>query len=385
MELLFKNKTYLDRVKLVKMEMANRDIDALVLSESVSVQYLAGFSYMVGRHFYERPYERPIYLVITQQDEPLLLTPGMEYEHASEIAIGCEVHLLKTLWTGPIEEAIKSMVDILKNINVKEDKLGVEDRWTRHCFREMLPEMTIEDAGDIVTNLRMIKSDEEIQLIKLACHYTDYGFETLMEYSHEGATELELMNKVAFKMSEKMIDEVSSLETYDNLAWVKVNSGMKTVNTHGSVTNRRLKKGDILTFIPKAFLGITGYHGHLVRTAFLGKPNDQQKNLYEEAMDAQNAALHMIKPGIKCCDVDRAARRKRGGGGGFGIGIESHEAPYIRESDKRELKPGMTFYIPSGIYIKNHGAYKFGDNIMVTEKGYEMLTKTPRDIESMII
>lgn len=384
-DILFSKRTYVDRVESVKKNMASRGIGTLILSKSVSVFYLAGFPYMIGGHFYERPYERPLYLIISLEEEPILLTPGMEFEHAKEKSWISDVRLVSNLWSGSLACAFGSVAEILEGFHLEDGKIGVEDTWTSEGLGNFITDKTIVDAEDIVSNMRMVKSEEEIMLITQACRYTDYAIQVLFESAHEGATELELMNKAAFEASQKMIEEVPKLETYDNLVWVKVNSGPKTVFTHGSISNRKLRKGDIVTFITKAFLGFTGYHGHLVRTAFVGKPTKKQKNLYLEALDAEITALDAIGPGVRCCDADREARKKRGGGGGFGMGIESHEDPYLRKSDRREMRAGMVFYIPSGIYIKGHGAYKLSDNVVVTDYGRELLTNYPKDLESMII
>ena len=259
-DILFSKSMYIDRVESVKKNMSSRDIGVLILSKSVSVFYLAGFPYMIGGHFYEKPHERPLYLIISLEEEPILLTPGMEFEHAKEKSWISDIRLVSNLWSRPRAHAFRSVAEILEGL-LKGEKIGVEDKWTSEGLGNFITDTTIVDAEDIVSNMRMVKSEEEIMFIKQACRYTDYTIQVLIESAHEGATELELMNKAAFEASQKMIEEVPKLETYDNLVWVKVNSGPKTVFTHGSISNRKLRRGDIMTFITKAFMGFTGLIG----------------------------------------------------------------------------------------------------------------------------
>src|SRR5699024_5666697 len=124
-------------------------------------------------------------------------------------------------------------------------------------------------------------------------------------------------------------------------------------------------------------------------TIFIGQPTKVQKEVFEIAKNAQELALEYIKPGVKAKDVDLVARnyiQEKGYGkfsvhrSGHGIGISTHEKPYLRFDNELVLQEGMAFSIEPGIYIPDVGGFRHSDTVILTSDGCEVITDYPRDI-----
>jgi Xaa-Pro aminopeptidase len=149
------------------------------------------------------------------------------------------------------------------------------------------------------------------------------------------------------------------------------------------------KKGD--TLVTGASSDVYGIHSELERTMFMGEPNKRQKELFSAMVAAQEAAMEAAGPGVYCSDVDNAARQAFKEKGviqlvrhhtGHALG---HERPFLDLGSDDVLEPGMIFSCEPGIYEKGLGGFRHSDTFVVTDDGIDVLTKYPRDIESLII
>jgi len=152
------------------------------------------------------------------------------------------------------------------------------------------------------------------------------------------------------------------------------------------------KKGD--TLVTGASSDVYGIHAELERTMFMGEPSKRQKDLFDAMMAAQNSALESAGPGVKCSDVDKAARDAFKTKGvshlvrhhtGHALGMEGHERPFLDLGSEDVLKPGMIFSCEPGIYEQGLGGFRHSDTFVVTEDGIEITTKYPREISELII
>jgi Xaa-Pro dipeptidase len=167
-----------------------------------------------------------------------------------------------------------------------------------------------------------------------------------------------------------------------------VQSGPNSANPHATPSDRKLEWGDLLVIDWGA--RYDGYISDITRTFTIGGVDDQLAHIAQVVLDANCAARSAARPGISAANVDQAARDviKASGYGDFfihrtghGIGMEGHEAPYIRAGNEMVLKPDMTFTIEPGIYLPGRGGVRIEDDVLISESGLESLTDLPRKLE----
>ena len=222
--------------------------------------------------------------------------------------------------------------------------------------------------------MAMVKTPEEISIMKRAAEATQSVFARVLEHIRAGATERRIANKMeAFAME---IPGVSSLAFPTIIA-----SGPNGAQPHAEITDRIFEAGDFVT----VDFGVTleGYAGDMTRTFILGAPTSKQRGIYESVQRSQAAGLAAAKGGMACAELDAICRdliREDGYGDyfihttGHGVGTEVHEGPRIKNGSKTILEPGMVVTIEPGIYIEGFGGVRIEDTVLITETGCEVLT-----------
>lgn len=365
--------------------MVNRELDAILLSKHYSIDYIAGFPHLVLSN-------RPMYTIVPLDGEPILLVPKLDYLFAINTAFVSDVRQLYFDIPSKTSYFIK-LGEILMDAGLAKKRIGIEELSEVSMLKEQLPKAEFANAEDVVKNMRMIKSDEEIELTKKACEFADRGMEIFMEIAREGVSELEAVTEATYRISHEVLRELPEIETYQPLVkHIRLQAGPKGAN-HGFSSNRKIKKGDVIWFVVRG-RSLFGYGSFTARNAFLGEPADKQKEYYKVLLEVHRAGVEKMKPGVKCCDVHNTmieVARNAGYGdyphqrSGFGIGLESFEDPYIAEGDTRLLQAGMIVALVPGLYVPNVGGFRCDDTILISEKGSELLTRTARGLESRII
>jgi Xaa-Pro aminopeptidase len=239
----------------------------------------------------------------------------------------------------------------------------------------------------LVARIRQVKDEDEIVLMRNAAALGCRLFENVLEYMVAGATEAEVAAQLEFK-ARMAGAEAMSFETI-------VASGERSALPHGRATGEKLPKRGFVTLDFGVVLA--GYCSDMTRTVHLGKGSDEEWNVYHSVLEAQQAAVAAVRPGVACGEVDEAARSvlRRAGlekefshSTGHGVGLEIHEGPRIAANQKQILEPGMVITIEPGAYLSKEavshtkraslGAKMFGvrieDMVVVTEDGAEVLT-----------
>ena len=161
-----------------------------------------------------------------------------------------------------------------------------------------------------------------------------------------------------------------------------------SANPHAFPGDRQLARGDLLIIDWGANVG--GYYSDLTRTFAIGQPEDEMKLIAQTVMWANTAAREIAGPGKAAQEVDRAARKVIEDAGygqyfihrtGHGLGMEVHEAPYIREGNPLRLEPGMTFSVEPGIYIPGRGGVRIEDDVVITDQGLQSFSDLPRGLK----
>jgi Xaa-Pro aminopeptidase len=225
----------------------------------------------------------------------------------------------------------------------------------------------------IVSELRMVKDADEIDHMVEAAALGNHLFHAILPHIQPGVPEAEIAASLEF-FARSMGAEAMSFETI-------VASGPRSALPHGRATARQTPRNGFVTLDFGVIL--KGYCSDMTRTVCIGKPGPAERSAYDAVLEAQQAAVAAVRPGVTCGEVDEAARsvlRKAGldkyftHSTGHGVGLEIHEPPRIAREQKQELKPGMVVTIEPGVYMPGKFGIRIEDMVVVTEKGYRVLT-----------
>jgi Xaa-Pro aminopeptidase len=228
-------------------------------------------------------------------------------------------------------------------------------------------------AAPLVSNLRLVKDEEELRLMKQSAQMGVDLFHELLPQLRPGIPETTVAAILEHSARSRGADGMS-FETI-------VASGTRSSLPHGRATAQRLPRKGFLTLDFGVIL--KGYCSDMTRTVFLGRPTPRERFTYDAVREAQQAAVAAVKPGVCCGDVDEAARsvlRKAGlaeyftHSTGHGVGLEIHEAPRIAADQSQLLLPGMVVTIEPGIYIAGEFGVRIEDMVAVTRQGGQVLT-----------
>jgi Xaa-Pro aminopeptidase len=225
----------------------------------------------------------------------------------------------------------------------------------------------------LVAEQRLVKDADEISALREAALLGFRLFEELLPDIRAGVTETAIAARLEFAARTQGAEGMS-FETI-------VASGERSALPHGHATAARLPRNGFVTLDFGVILG--GYCSDMTRTVFVGKPRQRERNAYDSVLEAQQAAVAAVRPGVTCGDVDEAARSVLDKAGlaeyfshstGHGVGIEIHEAPRIAEGETAKLVPGMVVTIEPGVYIPGEFGLRIEDMVLVTSGGSEVLT-----------
>lgn len=337
-----------------------------------NVFYLSGF--------HTDPHERLLGLFVFPDQNPFLVTPGMEVSQARDAGWKHDI-----IGHGDADNPWDLIHTALKERGITEAKHVAIEKVTLAYERaeqimQRYPGLTFTSAEEKLNELRLIKDDQELKVLREAAELADFGVETGIKALREGVTEMEVLATIEYELKKKGIREMSFS--------TMVLFGEKAGQPHGNPGDRKLKKGDLVLFD----LGVVhnGYCSDITRTVAYKEVNEKQKEIYDIVLNAQLETLNISKPGTRLGDLDKKARDIITNGGygdhfphriGHGIGIEVHEYPSMSENNDNLLQEGMTYTIEPGIYVPEIGGVRIEDDVLVTADGYETLTKFPKDLQ----
>ncbi len=388
---------YRDRLRRVRRELAKRRLDALYVTDATSFHYLTGFSYIQT--------ERPAAIVIPMEGAVKFLGPVIERAH-----IPLETSLIEEFYTfldyPGTTHPMKQFASWLKKMRLGRAKIGTDNPkgasgaygYQGPALGELIKPAKFKDASDIIPNMRLIKSEGEISMLKESSRWCDRAHEILLEATDPGRWDVEVALEASMKATLEMREEYGPTYNQSKVSLSPVVVGYRgqvgpnSAIPHSIGTARTIKKGDVL--VTEAGVDIGGYISELERTVFVGRPSSRQSKFFEAMKEAQEAGFKALRLGNKCSDVDRATRRVIEDSGlgkyllhhtGHGIGLEGHEPPWLDIGDQTKIRSGMVFSCEPGLYVPGFGGFRHSDTIAITQRGSELLTKTKRDVESMTI
>ncbi|MFM1650761.1 M24 family metallopeptidase [Brevibacillus sp. B_LB10_24] len=377
---------YQRKVKQLQAELQKRGLAGMLLLKPTNIYYLIGFFHI--------PTERPIGVFVPAAGEPIAYVPELEVDHIKENWINrVEVYFDYPGETYPVLWICQK----LQNEGISRQPLGFEGSipWAyKQMIDQALPDVNWVPAGDILSDMRLVKEKEELELLRLCGTYSDYMVSAGVEVIRERGwiSELEIHQTVMQRVVQKMLAELDEIVFTSGVAMGLVCSGERSALPHGLPSSRRLQPGDnlILSFV----CSVGGYTTESERTFFLGEPSTRQASLYELMRKAQQVGCEALSVGRTCSEANRLALaviREAGEGAyikhrlGHGLGIEGHEPPWLMDGDNSPLRPGMVLSSEPGIYVPGLGGVRISDTVVVTDGEPEYLTTYSRSLEDMVV
>lgn len=352
-----------EAIKSIQKELGKND--ALLVASIPNRFYLTGFETSDG-------------FVFISHDTSVFLIDFRYVEKAKQIVDSCTVRLS----SSPLDEICELCEkNEIKTLYVESEKTSVD--FYKRLSEKLNPvQVKVSDSDKfdvLLRDLRSVKNEKELSLIKQAQKMTDDTFSYILERITEGRTEKDVMLDMEFYMRKLGSEGVS----FDFI----VVSGKNSSLPHGVPTDKKIERGDFVTMDFGAIVG--GYHSDMTRTVAVGNVSEEQKKVYETVLEAQLAALAGVRPGLICKDIDKIARDiiyKAGFEGCFGhglghsVGVEIHERPNFNMRCDTVLLPGTIMTVEPGIYLENKFGVRIEDMIYVTESGSENLTHSPKEL-----
>jgi Xaa-Pro aminopeptidase len=336
-------------------------IDAFLVSSLHNVRYLSGFT---GSN---------ALLLIGRGAATLYTDPRYDIQAAQECS--CRTKVVKgSLYTAALDEIRRRR---FRRIGFERNNIGYG---AYAMLEDGIPAgAKLIAIGGFIERLRMVKSAEEIDLIRRSVDVNSRAYDRAMARIKPSISESDLAAELEYQMRRNGAEK-PAFETI-------VAGGPRSALPHAQPSSARLETGRLLLIDMGAVLG--GYSSDMTRMAHLGKPAPKTRRLYNAVLEAQLAALNTVRPGVTADRVDRAARNalKRHGmdkffvhSTGHGLGLEIHEPPRLGRREKTLLEAGMTITIEPGAYLEGFGGVRIEDTVLVTKTGCEVLTPTGKEL-----
>lgn len=356
----------LNTAKLEKIyeSMNSEGVQYLILCEPSAINYLTGRMIHPG--------ERMMVFLINARERKTEFILSKLFPQEGEA--GCPVTYFDDVddYVGIVAKKLEGGI-----------KVGVDKEWpAKFLLRlmEILPENKYINGSYILDHIRMIKDEREQELMMDASHYNDMGMEKLVPLVNKGFTEVELRDELLKIYLELGTDGFS----FEPICCY----GSNAADPHHENDDATGKQGD--SVILDIGCKINGYCADMTRTVFLGNVSEKQREVYEIVKEANLRAIAAVKPGVRFCDIDSAARdyiTEQGYGEkfvhrtGHSIGQDVHEFGDVSSLNEEVLKPGMVFSIEPGIYLAGDFGVRIEDLVLVTEDGCKVLNNYTKELQ----
>ncbi|WP_017380077.1 M24 family metallopeptidase [Paenisporosarcina sp. TG-14] len=348
--------------KLSKLRQAlvENEIDALLITSGYNRRYITDFTGTAG-------------VAIISKEQAIFITDFRYLEQAEKQISGFEI--------------VKHTKTLVEEVTVQLDKMAVKkvgfekDDMTYSMYESYKKAVNTElvPVSGLVEKIRLIKTPEEIKIIKAAADIADAAFNHIITFIAPGKTELEVSNELEFFMRK----QGATSSSFD----IIVASGLRSALPHGVASDKIIEKGDFVTLDFGALYN--GYVSDVTRTVAVGEPSDHLKEIYQIVLDSQMLSLEKIKPGMTGIEADAVARdyiKSKGYGEAFGhslghgIGLEVHEGPGLSFRSETVLEEGMVITIEPGIYLPGVGGVRIEDDAVVTATGTDRITHSTKEL-----
>jgi D-alanyl-D-alanine dipeptidase len=358
---------YAQRLSRAMKHASEAGLTGLLVTPGPDLTYFTGYAPIAIT-------ERITMLVISASGEPSMIVPILERPDA-EHAPGSEA-LSIVDWTDGNDpyEATAALLD-------PNGRYAISDSaWAMHVLglQRALPGSAYESMTQAMPMLRAIKGDDEIERLAAAGEAADASFEDIARVRFAGRTESDIAADLA---------RFLRAHGHSQVDFTVVGSGPNGANPHHEMSDRVIEEGDMVVL---DFGGLkNGYGSDTTRTVHVGEPTAEEREVHDIVRAAQQAGFEAVRPGVACQEIDRAARKVITDAGygeyfihrvGHGIGLTTHEPPYMVEGEEHLIQPGMCFSIEPGIYLPGRFGVRIEDIVVATADGGRRLNHTNREM-----
>lgn len=375
------------KVKDLQKSMIENDVDVTLVMDRDSVYYFTGIHDYLGMDF-----GRPTIAIIPKEGEISVIIPSLELNMGREMTwvekllpwtdgIGDE-------WRGYVKDAVRGAKVVGLEVHRTHAVLG-------SFLAEQFPDVKIFDMYPIMCRQRMIKTPEEIAILRQAGEVAVAMCAAARDAIKDGVPEheiaLAIINGGTRKYAELLAKDLSGVNAYyspvtHDLPIMQTGPSMHMVHKRASV--KGMNKGDSMYM---CFCNLAEFKQMKVgfdRQYFLGSCTKEEEKVYYQALEGQKIALDMIRPGVKASDVHKASAQYYADQGygicyrtGRSVGYSRLEKPELRVDDDTILQEGMTFAVDGAVSLDSGVAGRVGDSIVVTKDGFEYLTVMDKSLQ----
>ncbi|MNC19167.1 putative peptidase [compost metagenome] len=374
------------RIARLREYMAANRLEAVIVTKPENTFYFSNFNPVLNSH--------PLYMVIPLQGEPCLLVHCIRYSHALEEGCIGNVQCYgqwggnPSLAASPVEAIAKLLGDSVRRAGLELDDISVS------FFNQLCVRLGVEEPVNLskeISMMKLVKDPYEISCIRKAAHLVDTGVEAAIAGLRSGLTEAEACTEGQYSMRRLWHSAYPDMEVcgfgtseggmIDSLhVWSLANEHI----AYGCDVPRHYKPrpGDIA--LPMAWAKVGGYHAENERTLVVGKLEGKREAAYQAMLEARAAIFRILKPGVLFEELFIAAADVFTAHGfmdilpgrvGHGIGNSGHEFPSLAKGNMIPLEPGMVITVEPGLMDKGWGGARHSDTVLITQDGYEQLTK----------
>jgi Xaa-Pro aminopeptidase len=359
----FTTEDYTHRMERAAAQAADAGLTGALVTPGPDLVYFTGYHPIAIT-------ERITMLALHSSRDPAMIVPVLERPDA-QTATGASA-LSLTDWADGSDPytATAKLLDPNGSYAISDSA------WAMHllALQHALPDTTYVSMTSALPMLRAVKDTDELERLASAGAAADASYEQILGVRFTGRRESEIAADLAGFLRENGHSQVD---------FTVIGSGPNGANPHHEMSERTIDEGDMIVL---DFGGLKdGYGSDTTRTVHVGEPSNQEREVFEIVRRAQQQAFEAVRPGIACQEIDRVARKVIADAGygdyfihrtGHGIGLTTHEPPYMVEGETRLLEPGMCFSIEPGIYLPGRFGVRIEDIVTVTEDGGRRLNNT---------
>jgi len=345
--------------------MQEGDLDAVLITNPYNRRYLSGFTGSSG------------YLLITKEFRYMLT----DFRYIEQATKQCSYYEIIDFFNEGLIQTLNTLVDKhkIKSIGFENGHLTVKE------FKHLESSIAIEwvEIDNMVEKIRMIKDENEIELIAKAASIGDAAFSHIITVIKPGMTEIDVAIELEFFMKKQGASKLS----FDTI----VASGKRSSLPHAVPTEKIIAEGDFVTLDFGCIYN--GYCSDMTRTIVVGHASDKQKEIYNIVLEAQLYAVNNVKAGILGKVGDAFARdiiskagylKNFGHGLGHSLGLEVHEQPRFSLLSEELIEEGMIMSVEPGVYIPDFGGVRIEDLVLMTKEGIRNFCSSPKELIEIV-
>lgn len=349
------------RIKKVRSALRDKGLDALIVSSLHNIRYLTGFT---GTNA----------LCIVRDHDAFFLTDsryGLQSE--TEVAGFKRNVTARGLFEGAARHGM------LRGVA----KVGFESHHITYAqyrqLKKLFPSVSLQPTADFIEQIAAVKDAEEVKTIRKAVTISDRVFAEILKNLRAGVRELDIAAEIAY-LHRRFGAEKDAFEAI-------VASGVRGCLPHARASAKKIRRGEMVTL--DFGCTVDGYNSDITRTVAVGSISRQKRRMYDLVLDAQREAIAAARGGMAAKDLDAVARKRIRTGGfgryfihslGHGLGLHVHERPRVSSSSKDQLQAGSVITIEPGVYIPDVGGVRIEDDVLLTERGCEVLNRAPKEL-----